>query len=121
MSDILKFILNETANKTDPEGHMFGLEHWDPELAEVRAREAGLVLTARHWEVIGFLRAHFKEHGPVAHARTLVQALNHRFALDGGSRFLYQLFPQGPVRQASYIAGLPAPSDAIDESFGTSV
>jgi tRNA 2-thiouridine synthesizing protein E len=121
MADILKFILNETANKTDPEGHMFGLEPWSPELAEERARAAGLTLTPRHWEVIGFLRAHFKEHGAAAHARELVQALNQRFALEGGGRFLYQLFPGGPVHQASYFAGLPVPADATDKSFGTVV
>lgn len=119
MADILKFILNETANKTDPEGHMFDLEAWRPELAEERARAAGITLTPRHWEVIGFLRAHYKEHGPVAHARELVQALGQRFAADGGSRFLYQLFPGGPVQQASQFAGLPPPADATDKSFGT--
>lgn len=119
MADILKFILNETANKTDPEGHMFGLDAWSPELAEQRARVAGIVLTPKHWEVIGFLRAHYKQHGPVEHARELVQALNQRFARDGGSRFLYQLFPDGPVHQASHFAGLPAPADATDKSFGT--
>jgi tRNA 2-thiouridine synthesizing protein E len=121
MADILKFILNETANKTDPEGHMFGLEAWSPELAEARARTAGIALTPRHWEVIGFLRAHYKEHGPVAHARELTQALNQRFALEGGSRFLYQLFPGGPVHQASHLAGVPAPADTTDRSFGTVV
>jgi len=121
MADILKFIVNETANKTDPEGHMFGLEAWSPELAESRAKQAGIVMTPRHWEVIGFLRAYYKEHGPVAHARELSQALNHRFALEGGSRFLYQLFPGGPVSQASHLAGLPVPGDAADRSFGSIV
>ena len=100
---------------------MFGLEAWAPELAEQRARAAGILLTPKHWEVIGFLRAHYKEHGPAAHARELVQALNQRFARDGGSRFLYQLYPQGPVRQASHFAGLPSPADATDRSFGTVV
>jgi tRNA 2-thiouridine synthesizing protein E len=119
MVDILKFILNETANKTDPEGHMFGLDEWNPNIARQRAQDAGIELTPKHWEVIGFLRTRYKDQGPVAHARELTQALEVHFETDGGRRFLYRLFPQGPVRQASRIAGLPVPADAVDQSFGS--
>jgi tRNA 2-thiouridine synthesizing protein E len=120
MADIMKFILNDTANYSDPQGHLLGLEEWNRDVAEKYAREAGLALTAEHWEVIGFLRTYYKEHGPVEHARELVHALNERFAAQGGSQHLYQLFPGGPVRQASRIAGLPAPPGVVDPSFGTS-
>lgn len=119
MADIMKFILNETANYTDPQGHLLGLDDWNRDVAERQARELGLVLTPEHWEVIGFLRSYYKEHGPAQSARELAQALDHRFAANGGRKHLYQLFPGGPVRQASRIAGLPAPAYTVDPSFGT--
>jgi len=119
MADIMKFILNQTANYSDPQGHLLDLEDWNREVAEKYARESDLKLTPEHWEVIGFLRTHYKEHGPVGHARELAHALDVRFAKNGGSKHLYQLFPGGPVRQASRIAGLPAPPGAVDPSFGT--
>ena len=119
MADIMKFILNQTANYSDPQGHLLDLEDWNREVAEKYARESDLKLTPEHWEVIGFLRTHYKEHGPVGHARELAHALDVRFAKNGGSKHLYQLFPGGPVRQASHIAGLPAPPGAVDPSFGT--
>lgn len=119
MADIMKFILNETANFSDPQGYLLGLEEWNRDVAEKYAREEGIELTPEHWEVVGYLRTHYKEHGPVQHARELVRALDARFARNGGSKHLYQLFPGGPVRQASRIAGLPAPPGAVDPSFGT--
>lgn len=119
MADIMKFILNETANYSDPQGHLLGLEEWNRDIAERCARELNVELTPEHWEVIGFLRRHYKEHGPVQHARELVRALDQRFAQAGGRKHLYQLFPQGPVRTASRIAGLPVPADAADPSFGS--
>jgi tRNA 2-thiouridine synthesizing protein E len=45
--------------------------------------------------------------------------LNERFAKEGGSKFLYELFPGGPVARGSRLAGVPAPSDARDLSFGS--
>lgn len=119
MPDIMKFILNDTANFSDPEGHLMGLEAWNREVAERHARELGLTLGAEHWEVIGFLRRHYREHGPGQTARELARALDQHFAGNGGSRYLYQLFPGGPVRQASQIAGLPMPAGAANLSFGS--
>jgi tRNA 2-thiouridine synthesizing protein E len=119
MPDILKYIVAEPATEEDPNGHLLTLEEWTPKIAEQRAREQQLALTPKHWEVIYFLRRHYMQQGPAQHARELVAALDNRFAKEGGRKYLYQLFPGGPVKQASAIAGLPAPADATDRSFGS--
>jgi len=119
MPDIMKFIVNERANQTDPEGHLIGLEEWNKAVAEQHAREENIALSPEHWEVLGFLRDHFRKQGPTRCAREVSDALEKRFGPKGGRKYLYQLFPGGPVGQASRIAGLPVPADAADESFGS--
>ena len=119
MPDIMKFIFNERANQTDPEGHLIGLEEWNKVVAEQHASKEGITLAPEHWEVLGFLRDHFRKHGPTRHARELGDVLEKRFSGKGGRKYLYQLFPGGPVGQASRIAGLTVPADAADESFGS--
>ena len=119
MPDIMKFIVDERANQTDPEGHLVGLEVWNKAVAEKHASKEGVTLSPGHWEVLGFLRDHVRRHGPARHARELGDALEKRFGDKGGRKYLYQLFPGGPVGQGSRIAGLPVPADAADESFGS--
>ncbi len=120
MPDIMKFIVNPGASETDPDGNLFGLEEWNEQVALQRAAEEGLRLTDDHWAVLRFLREHYRQHGPGAHARRIAEALDERFTRQGGRKYLYQLFPGGPVRQASRIAGLPAPANVVDPSFGSS-
>ncbi len=120
MPDIMKFIVDEAAIERDPQGYLMQLEAWSEDLARERARVEGLALTPQHWEVIRFLREHYRQHGPAGHARNVMQALERRFAGAGGRKQLYMLFPAGPVTQGSRLAGLPLPPGAVDRSFGTS-
>lgn len=119
MPDIMKFILDERANLTDPEGNLVGLEEWNKIIAEGHAKDEGITLSPDHWEVLGFLRDHVRKNGLTRHARELGNEMEKRFAEKGGRKYLYQLFPGGPVGQACRIAGLPVPADAADESFGS--
>jgi tRNA 2-thiouridine synthesizing protein E len=119
MPDILKLIVNEGVNENDPHGHLLDLEDWSEEVARRRAAADGIRLTDEHWVVLRFLRGHFAQHGPAQHARRIAKALEHRFERQGARKHLYRLFPKGPVNQGSRIAGLPAPADATDRSFGS--
>ncbi len=58
-----------------------------------------------------------KYHG--LHSRELHDALDEKFHIKGGMRYLYTLFPGGPVAQGCRLAGLPIPAGAIDRSFGS--
>ena len=94
---------------------------WSKDKAEATAKELGIELGPEHWKVIEFLRLHFENTGPVRHARELTEVLNERFADEGGSAYLYQLFPKGPVSHGCRLAGVPVPKDAADASFGSTL
>jgi tRNA 2-thiouridine synthesizing protein E len=49
----------------------------------------------------------------------LTRDLERDFADAGGRRYLYQLFPRGPIAQACRLAGLPLPHGTISPSFGS--
>lgn len=100
--------------------HADMVEPWDRDIAAARAKEVGIdKLTDAHWEVVKFLRERFHEKGQVEHARDLHPIMAEKWAAQGGMKYLYRLFPNGPVHQGSYIAGVPEPHDATDPSFGT--
>lgn len=118
MLDILQSIDREGSKRLDPHGYMSELEAWSPQKAETMAFEENLALTAEHWKVIHLLREHYRFHGP-SKVRDLMEGLEEQFMLQGGMKYLYTLFPRGPLAQASRIAGLPAPALTSDASFGT--
>lgn len=119
MLDINQMITREEELSNDPHGHLAALEPWSEELASGLARREGIHLTDDHWEVIHLLRNHYRLHGPDHGARLLLAGLEERFGRQGGRKYLYQLFPRGPIAQASIIAGLPAPRGTSDPSFGS--
>ncbi len=51
--------------------------------------------------------------------RELHDALDERFHARGGIRYLYELFPGGPIAQGCRLAGLTPPAGAEDRSFGS--
>jgi len=95
------------------------LGSWSNKLAEELAAKEGIELTPAHWDVIEALRNHYQEYGPVSTGRSLLQCMESEFIERGGKKYLYSLFPRGPVNQASRIAGLPLPPHSSDPAFGS--
>jgi tRNA 2-thiouridine synthesizing protein E len=119
MLDINHIINDEARDRIDPEGHMYDLDHWSPITAAKLAREEGIgELSEAHWHVIYALRNHYRENGPASSAREVTHMLERDFAEGSGRRYLYELFPKGPVSQGSRLAGVPVPPYASDPSFG---
>jgi TusE/DsrC/DsvC family sulfur relay protein len=119
MYDVNEFIGNQRMQQNDPEGYLAGLDHWSPLLANRIAEADGLVLSDQHWQVIYCLREWFRDYGPDWTARQVTLRLNRDYADEGGSRYLYQLFPHGPLAQGCRFAGLPLPRGTLSKSFGS--
>lgn len=95
-------------------------QNWNCERSANQATREGFELTDQHWHVISYLREQYLEHGLPRFARTTARALNKQYAAQGGNKYFYNLFPDGPVTQGSRLANLRTPANATDVSFGTS-
>lgn len=101
-------------------GELVALDEWSRDTARRAAQDEGLELTDAHFEVLEFLRDHAINHGGIRQeAPRVLRVLEEHFRDKGGGRWLYELFPGGPVRQGMKLAGLPEAPHAEDPSFGT--
>jgi len=119
MLDINQALNNPVRYENDPEGNLSDLAPWSPHHANRQATLEGLVLSDEHWEVIFFLRERYRQHGNTDSARDVLRDLEDHFCDQRGRGHLYELFPHGPVIQASQLAGLPLPPHTRDLSFGS--
>lgn len=100
--------------KTDEQGYLQDSGQWHERLAEAIAAQEGIVLTEAHWQVIHFVREFYLQFNTSPAIRLLVKAMRQKYGEDkGNSRYLYRLFPRGPAKQATKIAGLPKPVNCI--------
>jgi tRNA 2-thiouridine synthesizing protein E len=98
----------------------FAPEDWDPEAALRIARQEQLELGPDHWEVLNALQEYFaRQEGAAIRRRALHDALEEKFHHKGGLRYLYMLFPGGPLAQGCRLAGLEPPAGAFDPSYGS--
>lgn len=96
-------------------GNLLELHRWNEELAEFLAQKEGITLSADHWEILNFLRSFYFEFGVTPMVKILMKHMATEVGIENVSReYLYKLFPKGPSRQGSRIAGLPEPQGCID-------
>ena len=106
--------MNDTLLATDAEGYLLNLADWSPEVAGRLADEEKITLTDAHWEVINFLRDYYAEYQIAPAVRVMTKAIGKQFGEEkGNSKYLFELFPYGPAKQACKIAGLPKPTGCV--------
>jgi len=111
--------LNTTSAPLDSR-YPFAPTDWHEGDAVRLAREQGLEIGLDHFELLAALQAYFASHDkPDLNMRELHDALDERFHSRGGMKYLYYLFPGGPVAQGCQLAGLVAPAGAVNKSFGS--
>jgi tRNA 2-thiouridine synthesizing protein E len=103
----MSYTVNGVELECDEQGFLREPDFGD-EVVEVIAAAEGIMLTPAHWEVVNFQRAQYREHGHTPNFRNMLKGMAEiRPAVD--SKYLYDLFPMGPAKQAAKVAGLPQP------------
>lgn len=103
----MSYEINGVEVETDNEGYLLEPDY-SAEAANVIAAAEGITLTEAHWEVINYMRDQFKEHGHTPNFRNMLKGFAEvHEGVD--SKYLYDLFPVGPAKQAAKVAGLPQP------------
>lgn len=98
----------------DHQGYLKNATDWDKDLALIIAQKEEIELTEAHWEVVNFVRDFYLEYKTSPAIRVLVKSIGQTLGPDkGNSKYLYTLFPLGPAKQATKIAGLPKPAKCI--------
>ncbi len=100
-----KTIAGVQVNLTD-NGYMEDMSQWNEDIAKEIASGLGIELTDKHFEVLNYLREK-TEAG---------EALSIRKVGKSGIvdiKELYKLFPKGPLKFSSKIAGIPKPTSCV--------
>lgn len=99
---------------TDKDGFLRNQYQWSEELAHSMALAEGIELSAEHWVLIHYLREYYEDYNIAPPMRIMVKIMANEFGADTiNSRFLHSLFPDGPARQGSRLAGLPKPKNCV--------
>ena len=88
------------------EGYLKNMDQWTPELATEMAEKENIVLTEKHFEVLNWLREKQKESVQLS-----IRKVGKSGIID--IKQFYQLFPGGPLKISSKIAGIPKPASCI--------
>jgi dissimilatory sulfite reductase related protein len=100
-----KVIAGKTVQVND-DGYLLDLNQWTKEIAVEIARELGITLTDKHFAVIDFLRQK-----QIAGETLTIRKVGTSGIVD--IKEFYQLFPGGPLKFASKIAGIPKPVSCV--------
>ena len=106
--------LNGVTYETDEDGYLLNLDQWNKDVAAYLAEEEGVAMSDVHWEVVNFLREYYDEYKIAPMIRILTKAIGKKLGKEkGNTKYLYELYPGGPAKQACKIAGLPKPTGCV--------
>lgn len=99
---------------TTQDGFLIDQHSWNQEVATQIAELYNIHLTESHWEIIWFIRTYYGQYKHLPNTRAFVKAIANSLGPEkGNSRHLHQLFPDGPLKYACKIAGLPKPPNCL--------
>lgn len=96
------------------QGFLVDMNDWNEEVARKLATLNEIELTGAHWEIIVFIREYYLSYKHLPNARVFTKAVAKQLGEDkGNSRYLHKLFPDGPLKYACKLAGLPKPPTCL--------
>lgn len=99
-------ILAGTTVAVNEEGYLEDLNQWNKAIAQELADEFGINLGNRHWEVIQYLQDQYKKNVPLS-----IRGIGKSGVVS--IKEFYELFPDGPLKRASKIAGIKKPVSCL--------
>src|SRR6056297_4054164 len=86
------------------DGYLEDASQWNEEVAKEIAKEEGIELTDKHFEVINFIREN-------ADSGLTIRKVGKSGIVD--IKGFYELFPGGPLKISSKIAGIKKPTSCV--------
>ena len=106
--------LNGKTIGLDKDGYLLDLNDWSAEVAEALAAQAGIELSAEHWEILELLRSFYQEFELSPATRPLIKYTALKLGPEkGNSLHLNKLFNGTPAKLAAKLAGLPRPTNCL--------
>ncbi len=88
------------------EGYLTDFNQWDRNVAEEIAKENEVVMSDKHWKVIEYLQKEHQNQVPLS-----IRKIGKSNVVD--IKEFYELFPNGPLKISTKIAGIPKPASCL--------
>ena len=88
------------------EGYFNDPSQWTKEIAVEVAKEEGVELTDKHYEMLEYLRNKFNNGDQLT-----IRGINKSGIVD--VKTFYQMFPGAPLKKSTKIAGIPKPTSCV--------
>jgi tRNA 2-thiouridine synthesizing protein E len=88
------------------DGYLKNFSQWNKEVGLEIAKEEGITMTDRHWDVIKYLQDQYKNEKPLS-----IRSVGKSGVVS--IKEFYELFPSGPLKISSRVAGIPKPASCI--------
>lgn len=88
------------------DGYLKDFSQWNKEVGLEIAKEEGITMTDRHWDVIKYLQDQYKNEKPLS-----IRSVGKSGVVS--IKEFYELFPSGPLKISSRVAGIPKPASCI--------
>ncbi|GAA4269845.1 TusE/DsrC/DsvC family sulfur relay protein [Hyunsoonleella aestuarii] len=100
-----KLIANKEIDVNE-EGYLVEFSQWTKEIGECIAGECDIKMTEKHWEVVEYIHDKYQKEEPLS-----IRGIKKSGVIN--IKEFYNLFPGGPLKKSTLIAGIPKPKSCI--------
>ncbi|EAR01838.1 TusE/DsrC/DsvC family sulfur relay protein [Maribacter sp. HTCC2170] len=102
----MKKVIAQTEIDVNEEGYMTEFSQWSKEICVCLADEQDICMTEKHWEVIEYIHEKHNNEEPLS-----IRGIKKSGVIN--IKEFYSLFPGGPLKKSTLIAGIPKPKSCI--------
>ena len=92
--------------ETTANGYLVNMEDWSEAVGAAIAAAEPLEMTEKHWDVIEYLQDKHQKEEPLS-----IRGIKKSGVIN--IKEFYSLFPGGPLKKSTLIAGIPKPKSCI--------